>query len=106
MAKTTSSQCRDPGFNPWTGNWIPQAAAKSLHATTKIKDPTCQTRTGNSQINKSFLKNIKIKAEREKGTEQITPDGEMIESTGLVTDGVKRVKMMFRFSLWGMKQLV
>ena len=42
------------------------------------------------------MKNIKIKAKRKKGPEQITPDREMIESTGLVTDGIKRVKMMFR----------
>lgn len=42
------------------------------------------------------MKNIKIKAKRKKGTEQITPDGQMIESIGVVTDGVERVKMMFR----------
>ena len=23
---TPSSQCRGPGFNPWSGNWIPHAA--------------------------------------------------------------------------------
>ena len=44
VAKTLYSQCRGPGFNPWSGNWIPQATAK----------------TKNSQINKNkyiFKKN-------------------------------------------------
>jgi len=30
-----SSQCRGSGFDPWSGNWIPHAAAKSANATTK-----------------------------------------------------------------------
>ena len=37
VAKTLYSQCRGPGFNPWSGNWIP-------HVTTKTKS---------SQINKN-----------------------------------------------------
>ena len=36
VAKTLSSQCRGPRFNPWSGSWIP-------HATTG---------TQSSQINK------------------------------------------------------
>ena len=33
VAKTRRSQCRGPGFNPWSGNKIP-------HTITKIEDPT------------------------------------------------------------------
>ena len=32
MAKTPCSQCGGPGFDPWSGNWIPHAATK---------DPSC-----------------------------------------------------------------
>ena len=44
MAKTSSSQCRGPRFNPWSGNWIPYAATKSSMPQLKIpnaenKDP-------------------------------------------------------------------
>ena len=39
VAKTPHSQCRRPGFNCWSGNWIPQATAKSSCATAKA--PTC-----------------------------------------------------------------
>ena len=39
VAKTLHSQCRAPGFDPWTGNQIPHAANKGSHA--KTKDPTC-----------------------------------------------------------------
>ena len=28
MAKILHSQCRGPGLNPWSGNWIPRAATK------------------------------------------------------------------------------
>ena len=28
VAKTLCSQCREPGFDPWTGNWIPHAATE------------------------------------------------------------------------------
>ena len=38
MAKTLRSQCRGPRFDPWSGNYIPHAATKSLNAATK--DPT------------------------------------------------------------------
>ena len=36
-----------PGFDPWSGNWIPHATAESLHATSKsphaaTKDPSCR----------------------------------------------------------------
>ena len=43
VAKTPHSQCGGPGSNPWSGNWIPQAAAKRSHATRKIKDPSCHS---------------------------------------------------------------
>ena len=39
VAKTPSSQCRGPGFHPWSGSHIPHSTTKSLHATTK--DPVC-----------------------------------------------------------------
>ena len=29
MAKTPCSQCRKPGFNPWSGNKIPHATTKT-----------------------------------------------------------------------------
>ena len=35
VTKTPCSQCRGPGFKPWSGNEIPHAATKSLHAETK-----------------------------------------------------------------------
>ena len=28
LAKTPCSQFRGPGFDPWSGNWIPRAASK------------------------------------------------------------------------------
>ena len=48
MAETWHSQCRELGFDPWSGNLIPEATAKNSHATTKIphatkkiEDPMC-----------------------------------------------------------------
>ena len=35
VAKILCSQCKGPGFDPWSGNWIPHAATKSLHAAVK-----------------------------------------------------------------------
>ena len=37
MVKTPGSQFRWPGFNPWSGNWIPYATTKRMHATTDFK---------------------------------------------------------------------
>ena len=34
-AKTSGSQCGQPGFHPWSGNWSTCATAESLHAATK-----------------------------------------------------------------------
>ena len=34
-------QCRGPGFNPWSGNWIPHATTKKLHAATKDHNLGC-----------------------------------------------------------------
>ena len=60
VAKTPCSQCRGPGFNPWSGNWIPHAATKSLPATVKVEEPAA-TETLNSQINiVLFLKKIQF----------------------------------------------
>ena len=55
-AKTLHSQCRGPGFNFWSENWISHTTAtKSSHAATKI--PCAATKTWDIQINKySFLK--------------------------------------------------
>ena len=47
VVKTLCSQCRGPGFDPWSGNYIQHGAVKSsqaktqdpTHATTKIEDP-------------------------------------------------------------------
>ena len=35
LTKTLCSQCRGPGFDPGSGNKIPQAATERSHATTK-----------------------------------------------------------------------
>ena len=55
-AKTPCSQSWGPEFNPWSGNQILHAAAKSLHATAKphaiTKDPV--------QSNKYVLKFFKL----------------------------------------------
>ena len=37
VVRTLSSQCRWPGFHPWSGNKIPHATTKSLHAATKTR---------------------------------------------------------------------
>ena len=34
VASTPHSQCRGPGFDPWSGNQIPYATTKNSHATT------------------------------------------------------------------------
>ena len=47
VAKTLRSQCKGPRIDPWSENQIPQATAKSSHASTKTRQ---------SQIN--FLKII------------------------------------------------
>ena len=39
VAKTPRSQCRGSGFDPWSGNWIPNAVTKSSHAV--AEDPAC-----------------------------------------------------------------
>ena len=55
MAKTPHSQCRGPGFDPWSGNQVPHAKTKSSHTTTnKILRAT--TKTLHSQINDFFFK--------------------------------------------------
>ena len=35
MAKALCTQCRGPGFYPWSGNQIPHVTEMSLHAATK-----------------------------------------------------------------------
>lgn len=37
LARTLICQYRGPGLHPWSGNLIPRAAAKSSHATIKIR---------------------------------------------------------------------
>ena len=39
VAKSPGSQCRGPGFDPWSGNWIPYATAESSQVATK--DSVC-----------------------------------------------------------------
>ena len=48
VVKTLCSQCRGHGFNLWSGNWIPQATIKSLHALTK--DSTCRNENQRSHV--------------------------------------------------------
>ena len=59
VAKSTHSQCKGPGFHPWSGNETPHAATKSSHTTTKDlaccneDQRSCPTsKTHHSQINK------------------------------------------------------
>ena len=33
VTKTPHSQCREPGFSPWSGNWISHITTKVSHAT-------------------------------------------------------------------------
>ena len=35
MVKTPCSQCRGPGFDPWSGNWIPHGTNSRCHT---VKD--------------------------------------------------------------------
>ena len=37
VAKAPLSQCRGPGFNVWSGNWIPHATANGSYSTTKTQ---------------------------------------------------------------------
>ena len=71
MVKTPHSQRTGPGFDPWSGNQIPNAATKSPCAATKgarmpplkkilqvaTKIPCAATKTQSSQINKRKKKN-------------------------------------------------
>ena len=53
VAETLSSQCRGPGFYPWSGNYIPLATTKSLFfCVSQLKIPHAITKTQCSQINK------------------------------------------------------
>ena len=41
VSKTLCSQCRGPGFNTGSGNYIPHATAKFPCAAVKIDNPVC-----------------------------------------------------------------
>ena len=41
VAQTLLFQCREPRFDPWSGNYIPHAVTKISHAATK--DPACHS---------------------------------------------------------------
>ena len=41
VAKTLSSQCKGPGFNPWSGNWIPHVTTKSWYRQINKQINTC-----------------------------------------------------------------
>ena len=45
--KIPCSQCRGPGFDPWSGNYIPHAATKIPHAT--MKTPSVATKTSTAK---------------------------------------------------------
>ena len=38
LAKTVRSQRRGPGFHPWSGTEIPQAATESSHAVLRVHE--------------------------------------------------------------------
>ena len=54
MVKTPHSQCRGPGFDPWSGNQVPHAATKRSHPTTK-KILHATIKTLHSQISEFFF---------------------------------------------------
>ena len=56
VVKTLCSQCREPGFNPWSTNWIPHAANKSSPNATKFL--CTATKTWLRQINKCLKKKV------------------------------------------------
>ena len=58
MAKTPCSQCRAPGFDPWSGNEIP-------HVATKKEDPVCHNK-GPVQPEKNPKKPNKLKKQLRK----------------------------------------
>ena len=43
VVKTSCSQRRRPGFNPWSGSLIPHAATRSSHTAKKILRATSET---------------------------------------------------------------
>ena len=52
VAETPDSQCRGPGFDPWSETWIPYTVTKNSRAVTKkIADPAC-CRQDKAQPNK------------------------------------------------------
>ena len=61
VANTPCSQCGELGFNPWSGNEIPHAAAKSSHVATerscmlqqRTKIECAATKIRHSQTNKN-----------------------------------------------------
>ena len=65
MAKTLSSQSKEPRFDPWLGDQVPRATTKSLHmpqlkimhATGRWRILRAATKTQGSQTNK-YLKKL------------------------------------------------
>ena len=56
VAETLCPQCRQPGFHPWSGNYILHATTKSSHVVTKIpyaatKILSAANKTKHSQLN-------------------------------------------------------
>ena len=50
VAKTLCSQCRGHRFDPWSGNWIPQATTKKSHVSQqRSKIPHAATKTWGSE---------------------------------------------------------
>ena len=51
VAKTPHSQCRGPGFNPWSGNKIASAATKTQSS--QLNKSVCSTPVRMAAIQKS-----------------------------------------------------
>ena len=51
VAKAPRSQCRGPGFNPWSGNWIPHATTKDSVCLNKDQR-SCLLQVRSRQLNK------------------------------------------------------
>ena len=67
VAKTPSSPCRRPTFDPWSGNQIPHATTKILHAASTdllCRKKTQPTKTRCRQINKIKVNIYFFKKER------------------------------------------
>ena len=53
VAKTLCPQCRGPGFNPWSGNWIPLATTETKYSQIDIIKKDVRAQRGTQQLSRS-----------------------------------------------------